>query len=133
MIISCNFKKNHTMSRNLRGLSGRKGLAGGLYEEISSSSGEMHDIIADSFLTGRSAVLGVSSFYDFLGNDHLGKKVFVCDGTACLVSGGQEKVRRKLSAQYADDEIGAVTCLGHCHSNDAFMVNRPEICSVQRR
>jgi len=111
------------MSRNLRGLSARKGLAGGLYEEISRSAGERHDAIADDFLTGRSAVLGVSSFYDFLGNDHRGRKAFVCDGTACLVSGGQEKVRRMLSEQYSEDEIGMVTCLGHCHSNDAFMVN----------
>ena len=122
-IISCNFKKNHTMSKNLRGLSARKGLEGGLYEEISSSAGKRHDAIADDFLTGRSAVLGVSSFYDFLGNDHSGRKAFVCDGTACLVSGGQKKVRRILAEQYAEDEIGSVTCLGHCHSNDAFMVN----------
>lgn len=111
------------MSRNLRGLSARRGLSGGLYEEISSSADKRHDDIADDFLTGRSAVLGVSSFYDFLGKDHIGRKVFVCDGTACLVSGSQEKVRRKLSEQYTDDEIGTVTCLGHCHSNDAFLVN----------
>ncbi len=111
------------MSRNLRGLSARKGLSGGLYEEISSSACEMHDTIADNFLTGRSAVLGVSSFYDFLGSDHPGRKVFVCDGTACLVSGGHEKVRQKLSVKYAENEIGRMTCLGHCHSNDAFMVN----------
>ncbi|MCK7538961.1 MAG: hypothetical protein MZV63_52520 [Marinilabiliales bacterium] len=56
--------------------------------------------------------------------DHLGKKVFVCDGTACLTSGraGGSQTAAWLE-HYAEHEIGAVTCLGHCHSNDAFMVN----------
>ncbi|MDZ7635099.1 MAG: hypothetical protein U5L72_12015 [Bacteroidales bacterium] len=74
-------------------------------------------------MTGHAAVLGTSSFYDFLRKDHLGKKVFVCDGTACLTSGRQDGLRRSLADKYADHEIGVVTCLGHCHSNNAFMVN----------
>jgi NADH-quinone oxidoreductase subunit F len=74
-------------------------------------------------MTGKAAALGVSSFYDFLDDDHYGKKVFVCDGTACLTSGRQADLKRKLLEQYSEHEIGTMTCLGHCHSNNAFMVN----------
>ncbi len=118
------------MSRNLRGLSARKGVADGLYDEVVRAAGtgeastdERLISVAGDFMTGHAAVLGTSSFYDFLRKDHLGKKVFVCDGTACLTSGRQEGLRRSLAEDYADHEIGVVTCLGHCHSNDAFMVN----------
>ncbi len=118
------------MSKNLRGLSARKGLDDGLYDEMVRAAGAGDDSaherlisVAGGFMTGHAAVMGASSFYDFLRKDHLGKKVFVCDGTACLTSGRQEDLKRSLKEHYADHEIGAVTCLGHCHSNDAFMVN----------
>src|SRR5665647_856888 len=55
--------------------------------------------------------------------DRYGKKVYVCDGTACLTSGSQADLKRKLLEQYSEHEIGSMTCLGHCHSNNAFMVN----------
>src|SRR5665647_3576864 len=55
--------------------------------------------------------------------DRYGKKVYVCDGTACLTSGSQADLKRKLLEQYSEHEIGTMTCLGHCHSNNAFMVN----------
>ena len=118
------------MSRNLRGLSARKGVAEGLYEEVvraagrSDASGDEGLVsVAAGFMTGHAAVMGASSFYDFLRRDHTGKKAFVCDGTACLTSGRQDEVKRSLLERYAEHEIGVVTCLGHCHSNDAFMVN----------
>jgi NADH-quinone oxidoreductase subunit F len=118
------------MSRNLRGLSARRGLKEGLYEEVVKKAGAVHTSrdegltsLADDFMTGRAAALGVSSFYDFLDEGHYGKKVFVCDGTACLTSGRQADLKRKLLEQYSGDEIGNITCLGHCHSNNAFMVN----------
>lgn len=118
------------MSKNLRGLSARKGVADGLYEEIvraadaiQESADERLKSVARNSLTGHAAVVGTSSFYDFLRKDHLGKKVFVCDGTACLTSGRQEGLRRILEERYTANEIGVVTCLGHCHSNDAFMIN----------
>jgi hypothetical protein len=118
------------MSRNLRGLSARKGVAEGLYEEVvraagrSDASGDEGLVsVAAGFMTGHAAVMGASSFYDFLRRDHTGKKAFVCDGTACLTSGRQDEVKRSLLERYAAHEIGVVTCLGHCHSNDAFMVS----------
>ena len=118
------------MSRNLRGLSARRGLTNGLYEEIvraartgQNQREERLVSAGEEFMTGRSAVLGASSFYDFLRNDHLGKKAFICDGTACLTSGRQAEIKDRLTERYRENEIGMVTCLGHCHSNNAFMVN----------
>ncbi|MFZ2285386.1 MAG: NADH-ubiquinone oxidoreductase-F iron-sulfur binding region domain-containing protein [Bacteroidales bacterium] len=122
------------MSRNLRGLSARKGLTESLYEEIAEAAGQADPSaderllsVASGSMTGHAAVMGASSFYDFLRKDHIGKKAYVCDGTACLTSGKQAEVRSKLLKTYAAHEIGVVTCVGHCHSNDAFMVSG-EIC-----
>lgn len=116
------------MSRNLRGLSESKGLERGLYEEIAMAGSKGQGLndksleAADErFMVGKSLVLGVSSFYDFLSSEHRGKKVFVCDGTACLTSGRQEKLKKDLLERYREEEIGTVSCLGHCHSNDAYM------------
>jgi len=116
------------MSKNLRGLSERKGLEHGLYEEIATAGSKgqgLNDInleaAAERFMVGKSLVLGVSSFYDFLSSEHRGKKVFVCDGTACLTSGRQEEVKKKLLERHREEEIGTVSCLGHCHSNDAYL------------
>jgi len=116
------------MSRNLRGLSERKGLKESLFEEIVRAGAgdgragiESADAIREKYLIGRSSVLGVSSFYDFLKKEHRGKKVFICDGTACLTSGGNIRLKQELLKIYGEDEIGTVTCLGHCHSNNAFM------------
>lgn len=118
------------MSKNLRGLSRRRGPVNGLYEEIvrAVTAGQEErdqrlEALSEEFLTGKSAVLGVSSFYDFLHSGHLGKKVFVCDGTACLTSGRQAEVRNTLLAKYSESEIGSVSCLGQCHSNDACLIN----------
>ncbi|MCU0458541.1 MAG: hypothetical protein MUE37_05555 [Bacteroidales bacterium] len=118
------------MSRNLRGLSSRRGFTDSLYERIAGASGhgERPDdenlmAIADEFMTGRAAVLSASSFYDFLQPAHAGKKVYMCDGTACLTSGKIPEVRRNLLEKYHEHEIGTMTCLGHCHSNDAFLIN----------
>ncbi len=115
------------MSRTLRGLSARRGLNESLYEEIVRAAGTSKDerlkAVDGEFMTGRAALMGADTFYDFLHPAHLGKKVFVCDGTACLTSGKQENLRKKLLERFTDDEIGTITCLGHCHSNDAFMIN----------
>jgi NADH:ubiquinone oxidoreductase subunit F (NADH-binding) len=118
------------MSRNLRGLTERKGLINNLFVEIARSSisdNSNKDVLlkelASEYLIGKSSVLGVSSFYDFLKSEHSGKKVFICDGTACLTSGKQEYLRNTLLEHFEEAEIGTVTCLGLCHTNHAFMYN----------
>ena len=115
------------MSKNLRGLSERKGLNPGIFKEIADAAGNKrtdHEIlnnIAERNLVGKSSVLGTSTFYEFLSEEHLSKKVFICNGTACMTSGKQEKLKDNLLGLFREDEIGTVACLGHCHSNNAFM------------
>lgn len=118
------------MSKNLRGLSERKGLNPGLFEEIAGTEGingsdrqHILDEIAGRSLAGKSSVLGAGTFYDFLKKEHASKKVFMCDGTSCITSGKQEKLKAELLTHFTEDEIGTVTCLGHCHSNNAFIYN----------
>ena len=129
------------MSRNLRGLSSRRGLTDSLYGSIAGATGyderlrdEELKAIAGGFMTGHAAVLGASTFYDFLQPAHYGKKVYMCDGTACLTSGGSDRVRRSLHEKFKPGEIGVMTCLGHCHSNNAFLVNGEiRLCGSETR
>jgi NADH:ubiquinone oxidoreductase subunit F (NADH-binding) len=119
------------MSKNLRGLSRRKGLNDNLFEKIinaGSSDSDTRDanlkILSGEYLIGESSVYSTNSFYDFLRPDHSDKKVFICDGSACLTSGKQEKLMQDLLKRFRRDEIGTVTCLGLCHTNGAFMFDR---------
>ncbi len=109
------------MSKNLRSLSARKGLKENLFEEIKFHEGDSDESTASKFLIGRSSILGTRSFYDFLREENKGKKVFVCHGSACVTSGKLAKVKKELSKQFEPDEIGHVSCLGHCHTNAAFL------------
>jgi NADH:ubiquinone oxidoreductase subunit F (NADH-binding) len=118
------------MSKNLRGLTSRKGLAESLFRDIadaaSSSEGEKETLLkglSDKYLVGKSSILSASSFYDFLDSHHREKKVFICNGTACLTSGKYEKLKKDLSGGFHENEIGTVTCLGHCHSGKAVMID----------
>lgn len=116
------------MSKNIRALSFRKGLEDNLFEKIveqknmhKDQSDDALQETADKFLIGKSVVLGTSTFYDFIKDENLKKKAFICNGTACLVSGKQEKVKEKLLNFFSEDEIGHVACIGHCHENSAVL------------
>ncbi|NPA36053.1 MAG: formate dehydrogenase [Chlorobi bacterium] len=118
------------MSRNITSLSFRKGLEENLFEEIQKLSEQnTNDInenieqIADEFHIGKSSVLGAMSFYDFTRKENLNKKVHVCNGTACMCAGTQDKVKNILKNHFDETEIGHVSCLGRCHENSAFMYN----------
>ncbi len=76
--------------------------------------------IAEDYLMGSANTLGTLSFYDHFNPSHAKKKVFVCNGTACLVSGTQGKLKSRLNEYFKDSEIGAMCCLGRCHENAAF-------------
>jgi NADH:ubiquinone oxidoreductase subunit F (NADH-binding) len=117
------------MSKNLRGLSARKGLDESLFREIvkaASSAGVEAGLkeLSEKYLVGKSSILSASSFYDFLDQSHLQKKVFICNGTACMTSGKNDKLRNSLKGKYQDHEIGSVSCLGHCHSGTSLMIDR---------
>jgi NADH-quinone oxidoreductase subunit F len=119
------------MSKNISSLSGRDGkeLDDALWERLqqaASKSGTPDDrdltAIADAFLVGEAVTYGTSSFYDFLKKDNAGKKAYVCNGSACLVAGTQEKVHHELAKHFKAEEIGHMCCLGRCHENSAFNV-----------
>ena len=60
------------------------------------------------------------SFYDFTKKENEGKKVFVCNGSACLCAGTQDKLHHALETSFKAEEIGHICCLGRCHEGGAF-------------
>ena len=119
------------MSDNLSELLGRKGIndnffdkLGKLSKQTGSPSTEAMEKLAEEFLIGKANVYGTASFYDFLKPENKGKKVYVCNGTACVCAGTQDKVIESLNNHFNSDEIGHMTCLGRCHENSAFHFNK---------
>ena len=115
------------MSKNLSELSGRKGLDNNLFDKLgklaqSSGTPDKKDLekLAQEFLIGNANTYGTSTFYDFLRPENKNKKVYVCNGTACVCAGTQEKVLDELKKNFKSEEIGHMTCLGRCHENSAF-------------
>jgi len=118
------------MSDNLSELLGRKGPEDGFFSklgELAKPTGSPDDVamaeLAKEFLVGKANAFGTASFYDFLKPENKGKKVYVCNGTACVCAGTQEKVIEELKTEFKQDEIGHMTCLGRCHENSAFHYN----------
>ncbi|RLD21227.1 MAG: formate dehydrogenase [Bacteroidetes bacterium] len=118
------------MSENLTTLSGRQGLDNNLFEKLVESAkengtpdSELLRDLAEEFLVGKATTYGSASFYDFLKPDHKGKKVHVCNGSACLLADSQNGVTKKLQTQFKEEEIGHMCCLGRCYENSAFQVN----------
>lgn len=117
------------MSKNLSELSGRKGLEHNLFEVLGDAARqegtpdqESLDKIRDEFLVGKATVYGTVSFYDFLKPENKGRKAYVCNGSACMTAGTQEKVHQTLRKHFTAQEIGEMCCLGRCHENSAFHV-----------
>ncbi len=115
------------MSKNLGELSGRKGLRENLFEELGIAASETGTVskektkqLAEDFLMGTANVYGTVSFYDFLRPENQGKKVYVCNGSACMTAGTQGKLKDKLKSEFTEEEIGEMCCLGRCHENSAF-------------
>ena len=115
------------MSKNLSELSGRKGLEDNLFNKMGelaiaegTPSVEDLDKLAKEFLVGSANTYGTASFYDFLKPENKGKKVYVCNGTACLCAGTQETLIQDLKGHFDASEIGHMCCLGRCHENSAF-------------
>ncbi len=115
------------MSDNLSALSGRKGLEDNLFQRLvkeAKLSGTPENLelkaLAEEYLMGDAVTYGTASFYDFMKKEHEGVKAHVCNGTACLVAGTQEKVKENLAKHLKPEEIGRMCCLGRCHENSAF-------------
>ena len=119
------------MSKNISSLSGRDGkeLDDALWHRLqeaaeATGSPSTQDLtrIADDFLVGEAVAYGTSSFYDFLKEDNLGKKAYVCNGSACLVAGTQDRVHHAIGRHFPTEAIGHMCCLGRCHENSAFHI-----------
>lgn len=76
--------------------------------------------LAREFLVGNANVHGTVSFYDFLKAENENKKVFVCNGSACMVAGTQDDLISKLKKHFKEEDIGHMCCLGRCHENAAY-------------
>lgn len=118
------------MSKNLGELAGRKGIDQTLFESLGNAAGqtgtpstERMEELANQFIFGKANVFGTVSFYDFLKPGNQGKKVYLCNGTACMTAGTQPAVKQKLLEHYQETEIGEMCCLGRCHENSSFHIN----------
>ena len=115
------------MSENLGYLAGRKGIDQTLFEKLGqaaevsgSPDQEALETLRKEYLFGKANVLGAVSFYDFLKEENKDKKVYVCNGSACLTAGTQNDLHKKLATHFKEDQIGEMCCLGRCHENNAF-------------
>ncbi|WP_440909197.1 NADH-ubiquinone oxidoreductase-F iron-sulfur binding region domain-containing protein [Candidatus Pelagibacter sp.] len=112
------------MSKNISNLSGRIGLKDNLFKKISentlSHNSQNSQEIAKQYNMGVSTIHGAESFYEFLRPSHREKKAFVCNGSACMCSGTQEPLKKKLQEKLGEDKVGEMFCLGHCYENNAF-------------
>ena len=112
------------MSKNISNLSGRVGLKDNLFKKMSENvlNNSPKDIkdIAKEYNLGVSTIHGAESFYEFLRPSHREKKAFVCNGSACMCAGTQEKLKKTLKSKLGNDKVGEMFCLGHCYENHAF-------------
>jgi len=116
------------MSENLSALSFRKSADKNLFERMveaaektgTAAAPETARALGEESLFGDAITLGAVSFYDFLKKENAGKKVFICNGSACLVAGTQGKLHDALGTYFKEEEIGHICCLGRCHQGGAF-------------
>ncbi len=113
-------------NKNIRALSSRKGIDDNLFEKIAELSNinapqEQFQQLAKKFLIDDSVVLGTATFYDFLKPENRNKKIYVCNGTACMVANTQSDLQNQLEKHLTKDEIGHAACVGRCHSNNAVL------------
>lgn len=118
------------MSKNLSELSGRKGLDENLFEKLGEAAEKNGtpsvaaiDSLSEEYLFGKANVFGTTTFYDFLKPENKGKKVYLCNGSACMTAGTQDALKKKLKRHFKESEIGEMCCLGRCHENNAFYYN----------
>jgi len=113
-------------NKSTRSLSARKELEDNLFENISdlaASNADENEFqeLSRRYLIDDSVVFGTASFYDFTRESERNKKVRICNGTACMVAGTQERVQQWAEGNFSKEEIGHVACVGHCHANSAIL------------
>ncbi|MCP4042314.1 MAG: hypothetical protein GY731_10225, partial [Gammaproteobacteria bacterium] len=118
------------MSKNLRNLSARYFDGTTPFEELNRIARANRGItdqdleaLATRYRFSATALEGVRSFYEFLNGDSPPRKVHVCNGTACMLDRGPDRVRQALDAHLHSDAIGEMTCVGHCYQGGGFHVD----------
>ncbi len=105
------------MSRNLRFISSRRS-SPSIMENMNSAVMRTQDDICNAARNldfPAAPLYGAASFYDFMHGAQAGKKAHVCTGTVCRMSGKEAEVRRRLAERFKDDEVGEMSCVGHCY------------------
>lgn len=116
------------MSKNLSHLSFRQGVEKNVFERMvdaaakagTAERGEFVHGLGEESLFGDAVTLGAVSFYDFTKKENEGKEVFICNGSACLCAGTQEKLHHAIEGHFKKEQIGHICCLGRCHEGGAF-------------
>jgi NADH:ubiquinone oxidoreductase subunit F (NADH-binding) len=116
------------MSKNLSHLSYRQGIEKNLFERMveaaeATGTAESPDHVRSlgrESLFGDAVTLGAVSAYDFLKAENAHKKVFVCNGSACLCAATQPTLHSHLHRHFKQEEVGHICCLGRCHQGGAF-------------
>ncbi len=116
------------MSENISSMSARIGVEHNVLKRMmvaampsgTAETSEFMHRFGKEALFGDAATVGAVSFYDLLRKSNSGKKVWVCNGTACLCAGTQNRLRHDLNHYFRDSEIGSLCCLGRCHEAGAF-------------
>jgi NADH-quinone oxidoreductase subunit F len=113
-------------NKNIRNLSARKELETNLFEEMADIAfNNETDVsfkqLAKDFHIDDSVVFGTASFYDFTREENRTKKIHICNGTACMTAKTQDNLKQNIQNHFNAEDIGHAACVGHCHSNSAFM------------
>lgn len=116
------------MSKNLSELSGRKGLKDNLFDRIGVISNDTPSLkdfedLAKEYKIGTANVYGSTTFYDFTRPSNRDKKIYICNGSACMTAGTQANLKNNILNHFNDHEIGEMCCLGRCYENSAFHLN----------
>lgn len=119
------------MSKNLSFLSGRKGIQENLFEKMGkvsiedggTASKEHLKKLAQEYTIGDANTFGTVTAYDFMKPENQGKEIYICNGSACLCAGTQEKVHHEVSKYFEAEKVGHMTCLGRCYENASFHYN----------
>lgn len=117
------------MSKNISHLAGRdqnKDLLLHHLKETSDSPNlqsrqEKISSLTEEYFASEAQLTSAASFYDLTCGQNSGKKVFVCNGTSCLLGGQQHTLIEQLRQHTAENQIGEISCQGRCYNPGSFM------------
>ena len=108
------------MSENIRLQTARKGLKDNVFQRLAKPGGDNAtpdeaQKIASEMRLNPSATVSVAGFYDYLTPENREHRQWVCEGTACLVSGTCQNARKH------SPDAGVAMCVGYCHAGGGML------------